>query len=75
MRLNAELGDIVVTRDGGFVGVVTGFEKNSNEARVLLFSGADVWDKAFKIPVVKKKGARFAAEFGDAVRKFTPQRQ
>ena len=75
MRLNAELGDIVVTRDGGFVGVVTGFEKNSNEARVLLFSGADVWDKAFKIPVVKKKGARFAAEFGDAVRKFKPQRQ
>lgn len=75
LQLNAEFGDIVVTRDGGFVGVVTGFEKGSNEAKVMLFSDANVWEKAFKIPVIKKNGSRFATEFGEAVRKFKPQKQ
>ena len=75
-HLNAELGDIVVTREGGFAGVVTGYEPKSNEARVLLFSDSDVWDKAFKIPVTKRRGAAFAEEFGDAVRRFRlPNRQ
>ena len=75
MQLNAELGDIVVTRDGGFVGVVSGFEKGSNEARVLLFSHVAAWEKAFKIPVVRKRGEKFVTGFGEAVRKFSPRKK
>ena len=70
-QLNAELGDIIVTRDGGFVGVVTGFDKeNQQEAKVLLFSDKNLWQKAVRIPVVHKAGARYADDFGNAVRAF-----
>ena len=70
-QLNAERGDIIITRDGGFVGTVTGFEgDNDREARVLLFSDKELWKKAVKIPVTCKKGALYADEFGDAVRAF-----
>ena len=69
--LNAALGDIVVTREGQFVGVVTGFEKGNNpDARVLLFSDPDFWEKARRIPVTKGEGRRYADEFGTAVRAF-----
>ena len=69
--LNAALGDIVVTREGQFVGVVTGFEKGKNpDARVLLFSDTDLWEKARRIPVTKGEGRSYADEFGTAVRAF-----
>ena len=69
--LNAALGDIVVTREGQFAGVVTGFEKgNSPDARVLLFSDTDFWEKARRIPVTKGEGRIHADEFGAAVRAF-----
>ena len=69
--LNAALGDIVVTREGQFVGVVTGFEKgNGPDARVLLFSDRDLWEKARRIPVTKGDGRLYADEFGAAVRAF-----
>ena len=69
--LNAALGDIVVTREGQFVGVVTGFEKGNNpDARVLLFSDTDFWEKARRIPVTSGEGRIFADEFGAAVRAF-----
>ena len=70
-QLNAALGDIVVTREGQFVGVVTGFEKGNNpDARVLLFSDADLWEKALRIPVTRGAGRTYADEFGAAVRGF-----
>ena len=70
-QLNAELGDIIVTRDGGFVGVVTGFdEKNPLEAKVLLFEDQEFFRKAVRIPVTKSSGARYADGFGAAVRSF-----
>lgn len=66
-QLNAGPGDIVITRDGGFVGVVTGFEKGNNpDAKVLLFADDNVWEKAVRIPA----GKNAAGSFGDAVRKF-----
>ena len=69
--LNAALGDIVVTREGQFVGVVTGFEKgNGPDAKVLLFSDRDLWEKARRIPVTKGAGRPYADEFGTAVRAF-----
>ena len=69
--LNAALGDIVVTREGQFVGVVTGFEKgNGPDAKVLLFSDRDLWEKARRIPVTKGEGRPYADEFGTAVRAF-----
>jgi hypothetical protein len=77
-QLNAELGDIIVTRDGGFVGVVTGYDNDSKrEAKVLLFNDTKLWEKAVKIPVTPKAGARYADEFGNAVRAFKdePQRK
>lgn len=71
IQLNAELGDIVINRGGGFVGVVTGFEKGNNpEAKVLLFSDGAFWEKAAAIPMSKPAGARYADKFGDAVRSF-----
>ena len=76
IQLNAGLGDIVMTRDGGFVGIVTGFEQGSNpEARVLLFSDSTIWEKAFKIPTQKDTGSRYADNFGNAVRSFKGERQ
>ena len=75
IQLNAGLGDIVMTRDGGFVGIVTGFEQGSNpEARVLLFSDSAIWEKAFKIPTQKDTGSRYADNFGNAVRSFKGER-
>ena len=77
-QLNAELGDIIVTRDGGFVGVVTGYDNDSKlEAKVLLFSDTELWEKAVKIPVTRKAGVRYADDFGNAVRSFKnePQRK
>ena len=68
-QLNAALGDIVITREGRFVGVVTGFEKGNNpDARVLLFDDAGFWDRAFRIPVTR--GEAGAAGFGERVRAF-----
>jgi hypothetical protein len=70
-QLNAETGDIIITRDGGFVGVVTGFdEKNPLEAKVMLFEDQNFFRKAVRIPVVKQGNARYAEEFGRAVRSF-----
>jgi hypothetical protein len=70
-QLNAELGDIIVTRDGGFVGVVTGFdEKNPLEAKVMLFEDQEFFRKAVRIPVTKSSNGRYADEFGRAVRSF-----
>ena len=75
-QLNAGLGDIVMTRDGGFVGVVTGFEQSGNsEARVLLFSDSSIWEKAVRIPIRKPAGTRYADNFGNAVRAFKGKRQ
>lgn len=72
-QLHANLGDIVVTRDGGFAGVVCGFEKEGNaEAKVLLFSDAKVWDKAFSIPLVKGNSLKEKGTFGEGIRKFRP---
>ena len=72
-QLQAELGDIVITRDGGFVGVVTGFDKEtSSEAKVLLTSDMQLWEKAHKIPLVKKSGADGKGTFGEGVRQFKP---
>ena len=74
-HLNAEPGDFVITRDGGFVGVVNAVDSKTNEARVLLFSDPGIWANAFKIPVSKRQGEQFADGFGEAVRKFRfPQR-
>lgn len=74
-HLNAEPGDIVITRDGGFVGVVNAVDSKTYEARVLLFSDPGIWANAFKIPVSKRQGEQFADGFGEAVRKFRfPQR-
>ena len=67
--LNAQTGDII-TRDGGFAGVVTGVDSKTNEAKVLLCTDTDFWSKALKIPVVKKRGEKFADDFGNAVRRF-----
>ena len=75
-QLKAELGDLVINRDGGFIGVVTGFDKsNPLEAKVLLFSNGDIWEKGVRIPTVKQKGARFADDFGNAVRSFNGPRR
>ena len=53
------------------MGVVTGFEKGNNpDARVLLFSDPDLWEKARRIPVTKGEGRPYADEFGTAVRGF-----
>ena len=69
-QLNAQIGDIVITRDGGFAGVVNGVDPRTNEAKVLLCTDTDLWSKALKIPVVKKNGEKFADGFGDAVRRI-----
>lgn len=75
-QLQADLGDIVITRDGGFVGVVCGFEKgSSSEAKVLLFSDANIWEKAVRIPLVKGNSLKDKGTFGEGVRKFKPLNQ
>ena len=55
------------------MGVVTGFDKEtSSEAKVLLTSDMQLWEKAHKIPLVKKSGANGKGTFGEGVRQFKP---
>ena len=71
-ELKAEPGDLVLTREGDFAGIVVdnvsrGFGRGE-EARAFVFADAKVWDSPRLIPYDKPRDARYFDAFSSAVR-------
>ncbi len=71
-ELRAEPGDLVLTREGEFVGVVVANEAvglmRSNEAKVLLFDPGEVWSKATAVSIAREPGREYFDAFTTGVR-------
>lgn len=81
-ELRAEPGDLVLTREGDFVGVVVSIEKfdfgRREEAKCYVFSDAFSWKDAPAVPIGKQPGENGFERFGsdiqrhyDVIGKFT----
>ena len=71
-ELKAEPGDLVLTREGDFAGIVVdnkarGFARGE-EARAFVFADAKVWESPRLIPFDKPRDARYFDAFSSAVR-------
>lgn len=71
-ELRAELGDLVLTREGDFAGIVAAVNPRglgrAEEARAFVFPDRDVWKDARTIPLGKPRDAKFCDAFAAAVR-------
>ena len=71
-ELKAEPGDLVLTREGDFAGIVvdnTGrVFGRGEEARAFVFADAKVWESPRLIPFDKPRDARYFDAFSSAVR-------
>ena len=81
-ELRAEPGDLVLTKEGDFVGVVVSIEKfdfgRREEAKCYVFSDAFSWKDAPAVPIGKQSGENGFERFGseiqrhyDVIGKFT----
>ena len=81
-ELRAEPGDLVLTKEGDFVGVVVSIEKfdygRREEAKCYVFSDAFSWKDAPAVPIGKQPGENGFERFGseiqrhyDVIGKFT----
>ena len=71
-ELKAEPGDLLLTREGDYVGIVVasasrGFGRGE-EARAFVFPDRDAWKGARQIPLGKPRDARYCDAFASAVR-------
>jgi len=79
-ELPAEIGDIVISREGEFVGIAAGTEPGGANAkypdvRVFLFDSESGWDNADRIPIIKAQGDPFYTRFGSAMQSFLRDRK
>lgn len=72
-ELRAEPGDLVLTREGDFVGVVVSIEKfdfgRRQEAKCYVFSDAFNWDGVSAIPISRQAGEDGFGRFGSDIQR------
>ena len=72
--LRADPGDLVLTREGEFVGVVVEVESfemgRKKEAKVLLFDPGQPWNDVRRIPIASEPGQEFYAAFSNGVKQL-----
>ncbi len=72
-ELNAEPGDIILSRNGEFVGIVSAKENidRVSGARVpLITDTGNFWDGAVIVPLIKRPGEEFFSQFSSAMIKL-----
>ena len=71
-ELRAEPGDILLTREGDYAGIVVNVDSRGfgrgDEARAFVFPDGDAWRNARTIPLNKPAGAKYYDDFAAAVR-------
>lgn len=76
-ELRAEPGDLVLSREGDFIGVVVAIENfdfgRRQEAKCFVFPDEFSWEKAGSIPIVRRPGEEYFSAFGGAVRRHLEQ--
>lgn len=76
-ELRAEPGDLVLSREGDFIGVVVAIENfdfgRRQEAKCFVFPDDFSWEKAGSIPIVRRPGEEYFSAFGGAVRRHLEQ--
>ena len=72
--LRADPGDLVLTREGEFVGVVVEVESfemgRKKEAKVLLFDPGQPWNDVRRIPIAREPGQEFYTAFSNGVKQL-----
>ncbi len=66
--VKAAAGDIVLTREGDFVGVVTAVDRMGERAALFVFPEKHVWNNTVDVPIEKRNGSYNA--FASAVREI-----
>ena len=73
-ELKAAPGDLVLSREGDFVGIVTAVEEHGfqdfKQARVFVFGDNFKWQDADKIALTKPEGARYFDAFAGHMRQL-----
>ncbi len=71
-ELSAEPGDLILSREGYFVGIVTSKDEvdKVRGGRAALFTGENAWDLVLSVPLTKAPGEVFFNRFGESVRKI-----
>lgn len=66
--VRAAAGDIVLTREGDFVGIVTQVDRMGERAKLFVFPEKDVWNHTIDVPIERRNGSWNA--FAQAVKRL-----